>query len=256
MEDWRNPRQVTQVGKALEASDAQRFYAELQQQPSVAACSALFKSAVAQFGIVAFACGEVDLAHRERNVLFIAEWPKAWLRYYVKSGFIERDPIINALGFFRKAYSFVDILHDRRFSSLDREAIRATRDNGWTCGLAVPVARGGTGFGLVTLIGCSEEFEASHRAHLCLISECLLSRVHSLRPNIDYAMAPAGMSRRQVEAARLVALGCSDLEIASKLRVSESTAHKHVEAGRKRLKARNRAHMAALSVSLGIATAA
>jgi DNA-binding CsgD family transcriptional regulator len=89
-----------------------------------------------------------------------------------------------------------------------------------------------------------------------LISECLLSRIHALWPNVEYAMAPAGMSQREVEAARLVALGCSDLEIAAQIGISESTAHKHVEAGRKRLKARNRAHMAALSVSLGIATPA
>ncbi len=61
------------------------------------------------------------------------------------------------------------------------------------------------------------------------------------------------MSKRQIEAARLVALGRSDAEIAAELGISESTAHKHVESGRKRLKARSRAHMDALTVSLGIA---
>ena len=73
---------------AREAPDALRFHAELQQRSSVAACSALFKDAVSQFEIVAFACGEIDLADRDRNVMFIAEWPEAWLRYYLKSGFM------------------------------------------------------------------------------------------------------------------------------------------------------------------------
>jgi LuxR family transcriptional regulator len=241
------------VRHAREAPDALRFYAELQQRTSVAACAALFKKAVAGFGIVAFACGEIDLADRERNVLFVAEWPEAWLRYYVKSGFINRDPIVNALAFYREPFEFVDIIRDPRFSNVEREALRVAAEHGWDRGLAAPIARGGTRFGLVTMIGCGEKLDEFQRAYLCLISECLMNRIHALPPGAEYAARPAGMSKREVEAARLVALGCGDHEIADKLGISESTAHKHVESGRKRLKARNRAHMAALSLSLGIA---
>ena len=43
------------------------------------------------------------------------------------------------------------------------------------------------------------------------------------------------MSKREIEAARLVALGCSDADIAANLGISELTAHKHVESGRRRL---------------------
>jgi DNA-binding CsgD family transcriptional regulator len=64
------------------------------------------------------------------------------------------------------------------------------------------------------------------------------------------------MSKREVVAAGLVGLDCSEQEIAAKPGISDSTAHKRVESGRKRLKARNRAHMAALSVLLRIATLA
>ena len=56
--------------------DALQFYTELQQLTSVAACADLFKQTVAKCGIHAFACGEIDLAERDRNVMFIAEWPK------------------------------------------------------------------------------------------------------------------------------------------------------------------------------------
>jgi DNA-binding CsgD family transcriptional regulator len=236
-----------------EAPDVLRFYTELQQRKSVAGCSALFKDAVSRFGMVAFACGELDLADRDRNVMFVAEWPQAWRRYYEKSGFLKRDPLINALAFYRQPFEFADIVRDSRFSNADRDLVRAAAEHGWSRGLVVPVARGGARYGLVTMIGHGEPLDEFKRAYLCLISECLLSRIHALWPNVEYAMAPAGMSQREVEAARLVALGCSDLEIAAQIGISESTAHKHVEAGRKRLKARNRAHMAALSVSLGIA---
>ena len=83
-----------------------------------------------------------------------------------------------------------------RFSTFDREALRAAAENGWARGLAVPVARGGTRFGLVTLIGRGEEFDQAQRAYLSLISECLLTRIRSL--GVDYALPPAGMSKREI----------------------------------------------------------
>jgi DNA-binding CsgD family transcriptional regulator len=244
------------VTKGRETADALCFHAKLRERTSVAACSELFKEAVAQFGIHVVACGEIDLADRDRNVMFIAEWPKAWMRYYVQSGFVDRDPVLNALKVYGRAFSFVDIVHDKRFSTFDREAVRAAAENGWARGLAVPVPRGGTRFGLVTLIGRGKEFDEAQRSYLCLISECLLTRIRSLGADVDYAMPPAGMRKREIEAVRLVALGCSDADIAARLGISESTAHKHVESARGRLNARNRAHMTALCVSLGIATAA
>ncbi len=241
--------------KGRDTADALCFHARLQECASVAACAELFKGAVAQFGIHVVACGEIDLVDRGRNVMFIADWPKAWMRYYVRSGFVDRDPVLNALKVYRRAFSFVDIIHDKRFSTFDREALRAAAENGWTTGLAVPVARGGTRFGLVTLIGRGEEFDPAQRAYLCLISECLLTRIRALGAGVDYVMPPAGMSKREIEAVRLVALGSSDDEIAAKLGISSSTVHKHIESARMRVNAKNRASLAALSVSLGIATA-
>jgi len=50
------------------------------------------------------ACGEIDLADRSRNVMFIAEWPKAWMSYYIRSGFVGRDPVLNALKVYRRRF--------------------------------------------------------------------------------------------------------------------------------------------------------
>jgi DNA-binding CsgD family transcriptional regulator len=195
------------VKQDSEAFDVLRFYTELQQRSSVAACSALFKNAVARFGMVAFACGELNIADRDRSVLFTTEWQAA----------PERD---------------------------------------WSRALVVHVARGSTRYGIVTMIGPGEPLDEFQRDCLCLISECLLSRIRALRENLEEGMLPAGLSRREVETARLVAMGYSDPEIAAVLGISRSTARRHVDAGRRRLNARNRAHLAALSVSLGIATLA
>ena len=120
-----------------EAPDVLRFYTELQQRKSVAGCSALFKDAVSRFGMVAFACGELDLVDRDRNVMFVAEWPQAWRRYYEKSGFLKRDPLINALAFYRQPFEFADIVRDSRFSNADRDLVRAAAEHGWSRGLAI-----------------------------------------------------------------------------------------------------------------------
>ena len=140
--------------------------------------------------MVAFACGEIDLADRDRNVMFIAEWPEAWLRYYVKSGFINRDPSSTRLRFIASRSSSPTSSATRDFSNGEREALRAAAEYGWSRGLAVPVARGGTRFGLVTMIGRGEQLDEFERAYLCLISECLLSRIRSLRRERRIRAAP------------------------------------------------------------------
>lgn len=242
--------------KRQETPDALQFFEELRKRKTAAACADLFKETVAKFGMHAFACGEIDLADRERNVIFAAEWPRDWVRYYVKSDFIYRDPILNALQRRRSAFSFDDICRDLGFPNLDREFVRAAADQGWARGMATPIPRGGTRFGLITLLGRDKKFDPSHYLYLSLISECLLARIRSLDAGVEYVATPAGMSEREIEAARLIALGFSDDRIAKALGISPSTAHHHVESARKRLHARNRAHMAALCVSLGIASVA
>lgn len=236
--------------------DPLQFYTELQEQASLAGCAALFKEAIAPFGFIAFACGEIDLADRDRNVMFIAEWPPAWKRYYFELGFVHRDPLLNALNLYRKPFTFSDIARDPRFSNMDQELLRAAAQHGWRSGLAVPVARGGTRFGLVTMVGNGPEFGGEDQARLCLMSECLLTRARALVQSGAGALETAGLSGREIEAVGLVAIGCCDAEIAARLGISESTAHKHVESARRRLKAKSRSQMAALGVSLALAPAA
>jgi hypothetical protein len=207
--------------KLSETHDALRFHAQLQERTTLDACADLFRETVAKFGMHAFACGEIDLADRDRNVIFIAEWPRAWIRYYVKSGFIHRDPILNTLQKRRGPFSFDDICHDLGVAKLDREFVQAAAHEGWARGMAAAVPWGGTRFGLVTLLGPDKEFEPSHRAYLSLMSELLLARIRSLNTGVDYAASPAGMTAREIEAVRLVAQGCSDAKIATQLGISE-----------------------------------
>ena len=231
--------------------DAARFYAALQSRTDVASCASLFKETVAPLGFDTIACGEVDLVHRDRNVFYHLDWPESWIDYYTTSGFIDRDPVLNALKPYRGAFTWSDIIKDRRFAKLEREALRQGARHGWNEGLVVPVSRGGERYGIVSLIGRSK-VTARSRAPLCLVSECFLGRVRALGGKREFPIPPAGLSDREIESVRLVALGYSDAKIGEALGISHSTAHKHVEASRKRLKAKTRAEMTAIALSLGI----
>ena len=62
------------------------------------------------------------------------------------------------------------------------------------------------------------------------------------------------LTEREIEYLSLIALGCENLEIATKLAVSRSTVKKTLENVFRKLKARNRAHAVSIAFTLGILT--
>jgi DNA-binding CsgD family transcriptional regulator len=232
--------------------DVARFYETLSASETVAECALRFKKTVGQFGFDTFACSEVDLADRDLSVFFAIDWPERWRKFYISSGLVQRDPLLAHIGKRGKPFLWSDLGRDGEFAEIGREALRLLSDHGWTEGLVVPVKRGGTRYGLVSLVGNGRGIADGQPALLCLISEQFLSRVRSLVRPEDFPVKPAGLSAREVESLALVALGNSDAQIAEILGVAQSTAHSFVEGARKRLKATTRAQMIATAVSMGI----
>ena len=229
------------------------FYYELQACTTLDACAALFRTTSAPFGFDSFAVGEIDVADRNRCVFFILEWPEDWRKFYLSSGFVQRDPLIEMIPALGRPFSWSELRKSRKLSQIQREALKMIADHGWTEGLAVPVPRGGTRFGLVSLVGHGEALNKQQIALLCLASRSVLARARMLAgASGGFALRPAGLSDREIESLRLVADGCSDGEIAAALGVARSTAHDFVEGAKRRLGARTRAQLAALAVSLGI----
>ena len=68
-----------------------------------------------------------------------------------------------------------------------------------------------------------------------------------------FALAPAGLTDRELACVRLAAKGMSDAAIASELGIAQSTAHEFIEKAKKRMTVRTRAELAALATALGIA---
>lgn len=113
-------------------------------------CTRLFQRTIATFDVDTFACGEVDLAVLERTVFYAIGWPETWRKFYLGSGLVRRDPLLDALKRHHTPFTWSELRRDRKLSTLGSEALRLLSDHGWTEGPAVPIPRGGDRFGLVS----------------------------------------------------------------------------------------------------------
>lgn len=236
----------------MSQQDASAFNTELRRLDSPAACGSLFRATIQPHGFDIFACGEVDLADRDRTVFYIIDWPDAWTRFYVGTGMIDRDPLVDALATRREPFTWSDLRADRAMARAGRAALDGAAAAGWVDGLVVPMPTIGTRAGLVSMVGHREIADPALRAYLCLISTCLHSHVRTLVARCGFALPPMGLTEREISSLRLVARGKSDAAIASELGVAVSTAHEFVEKAKRRLKARTRAEMVATATSFGI----
>jgi DNA-binding CsgD family transcriptional regulator len=233
-------------------SDASQFNTRLRRLHSLAACAELFRDTIAPFGFDTFACGELDLSDRDRTVFYIIDWPESWRRFYVGSGLVHRDPLIDALAFRTEPFTWSDLRADNRFLKLGSQAIERAAAEGWREGLIVPVPNKGSRVGLISLAGHKNITDPDVRAFLSIISFCLHGHARTLVAQDGFALPPVGLTAREIECLRLVARGLSDGPIAEALGVARSTAHEFIEKAKGRLKTRTRAEMVAVAVSLGI----
>jgi DNA-binding CsgD family transcriptional regulator len=211
-----------------------------------------FRAALTPLGIDTFSAGEVDTAQRNRATFAVMEWPESWRRFYFRSSLLERDPLVENLGLYGgRPFTWNDLRADRRLAQLGTEALEVAASAGWRDGLVVPLHRAGTHFGIVSIVA-RDVIPDAHRelmVPLCLAFHAVVS---PLARRDGFAMPPAGLTPREIEALTLVARGMTDARIGAELGISATTAHEHVERAKRRLGTRTRGELVAVAVSLGI----
>ncbi len=222
--------------------------------PDPKACSRIFRKTIAAFDVDSFACGEVDLTALERTVFYAIGWPDTWRDFYVNSGLIRRDPLLEALKRRHVPFTWSELRRDRTFSAAGSEALQLCAEHGWTEGLVVPIPRGQQRFGLVSMACRRGAFGAEEKLLLAMLSVCFQERLRNLAPKHGFAIPPVGLTGRETEALRLIARGATDREVGRRLGISLSTAHEHFEKAKKKLKVSTRAEAIAIAVSLAIVT--
>jgi len=234
------------------SDDAMAFCDHLYRCNSLEACRDLFKKAIRPAGFDTFACGEVDLANRERTVIYILNWPDRWKRFYLGSGLVNRDPIIEELKRRKEPFLWSELRNDRKIGVAGREALQLFQAHGWSEGLAVPLHRNDSQFGLVSLVGRDARLDGAARAALVTMSIALYEKARRLSSRMGIPLQIAGLTLRELDAMRLVARGNTDREIGRILKISAETAHEYVEGAKRKLKTRSRSEAVAVAVSMGL----
>jgi len=227
-------------------------YLHVRRQPTLAEAARAFRACVAPFGFVTFAAGELDLGGRDRSVYYVIDWPDSWRKFYLNSHLIERDPVIDSLARRREPFTWSDLRSDRQFGKAGREALKLLAEHGWRQGLVVPIPGAHRRVGLVSLVGTQPECDPETVAHLSFISVGFLLHAKTLATRQGFARPPAGLTAREIECVKWVALGEPDAVVARRLGVARSTAHEFIEKAKRRLKTRTRAEMIAVAVTLGL----
>jgi LuxR family transcriptional regulator, quorum-sensing system regulator BjaR1 len=220
--------------------------------PDPKACSRIFRKAIAAFNIDTFACGEVDLTALERTVFYAVGWPDALRKLYVEAGLLQRDPLVESLKGNPAPFTWSELRKDQKLLAFGSKALRVFGENGWTEGFAVPIPRGNERFGLVSLACRRRVLHDDEKPLLAMLSYCFHERLRNLAPEHGFAIPPVGLTKREIDALRLIARGATDRDIAHKLGISPSTAHEHVEKAKGKLKVSTRAEAIAIAVSLAI----
>jgi DNA-binding CsgD family transcriptional regulator len=217
-------------------------------------CTAAFRDFLAGFELDAFCCGELDWRIRQRSVMNVVEWPMSWFSRYVETGLIENDPLLALLEKTGAAVTW-DMIRARPNRGRHEKLLFDLAENfGWTQGFAIPIPRGGSRIGIVSLCGDRGAFSEVEIATLALASVFYYERFRGLNAGRAFPLPPSGLTPREIASLDLVARGATDRRIAAKLGISQATAHDHVENAKRKLVVKTRAEAIAVAVSLGIVT--
>ncbi len=213
----------------------------------------MFRGTIARYGFDSFASGEVDSVERGRSMFYMVDWPKRMFDFYVKSGYVSQDPLLDEIKRRSVPFTWSTLLRDKFVSRASRELLSRMAEEGWTEGLAVPFRRSETRFGLVSIVGSRGTLPTDEKDALSLMALCLHEQARRLGPSLGVALTLSTLTLRELDSLRLVARGQSDNQIAVTLGIAKSTAHEHVEAAKRKLNVSTRGEAAAVGASLGLA---
>ena len=226
-------------------------FTQIRRQESIAEAAAVFRRQISPFGFVTFACGELDLADRDRSVYYVIDWPEAWRTFYLNSKLIERDPIIDSLSFRHEPFTWSDLRKDRKFGKAGREALKLLASHGWVEGLVVPLPGAYGRMGLVSLVGTKGELDREAQAHLTLTAIGFHYHVKALATRQGFARPPAGLTPRELACIRRVAKGERTLKLPQGF-ASAIDRDEFIEKAKRRLKVHTRPELIAVAAVLGI----
>ncbi len=212
-----------------------------------------FRAAIATEGFSASACG-CFVPSRSGPVprFYFQDWPAEWLALYQRENFVASDYSVAEARQRIAPFVWSEVKRERKLSPDEARVWQAALDFGWKDGFSVPVHGPGGYFGLITMAGHSSDIPQDLRRRLHVAGFAAHERCRRISGGQLVASLPDRLTVRELECLRWVAAGLSDTEIAGLLKVSATTVKFHVDAGRRKLGSKTRAHATAMLVIHGL----
>lgn len=199
---------------------------------------ALLDEATRRLGFDQFAMiHQVDLAAPPEDAIYVASYNPDWVETIIEQRYYLDDPVHAASAKTAVGFLWSDLGKMIELTPRQNEIMEKARKFGLSDGFTVPVHVPGEYRGTCSFSTCSLEKlvpDALPQAQL-IGSFAFEAARRIMRARCRDKMAPVpDLTSRQLDCVTLVAMGKTDWEIGRILGITESTAHEHVEAARKR----------------------
>jgi LuxR family quorum-sensing system transcriptional regulator CciR len=200
-----------------------------------------------QLGFEQFALGHhVDLTRPPSNAVRLTNYASDWIEQSLEKRFFTDDPVHAASARMVRPFLWEEIPGCLDMTDPQRDIIARARRYGLVEGLTIPVHQPGEYNGTCSFAARSFENIHPHNFALAQMAATFAFECARRLMRVIDGMAPEAvphLTERQRESVILVARGKTDAEIGALMRISKTTAHDHVEAGRRAYGNAQRAYM-------------
>jgi DNA-binding CsgD family transcriptional regulator len=227
------------------------FADEVRACETMAQISEAFARAILPLGMTASSSGMVSGPRSLSDDIFhFVNWPTKWLALYQTREFAKKDPVPRWAIVSGMPIAWSEMMRALPLADPGHEVYAAAQEAGFSEGFITPVRAQDGSFGLVSVGGSREAFDESEKMFLQGISAATLHRAEAVSAPIGEPPVAEIFSRRERECLSLLVQGFTDKEIGTVLGVSEGTARFHIDNARRKVGARSRAHLVALTATL------
>jgi LuxR family quorum-sensing system transcriptional regulator CciR len=195
-----------------------------------------FGRSLHDLGIRHFACcSHVDPLSPPGDAVVFQTYPQDWVRYFSQSGLYLSDPVFRYAGERVIPFSWDDADFRASLSPLERRILREAREYGIAHGYTVPIHPPRAQTGSCSVVPDSAvlgrlDYQAVFTMAYFMYDALVAATVYD-RGGED---ASVQLSERERQCVELAAQGKDDWSIGSILRISERTAHNHIERAKRR----------------------
>jgi DNA-binding CsgD family transcriptional regulator len=196
----------------------------------------LFTTALEELGIRYFACCQhVDPLHPRNAALVFHNYPAEWMRRYSESGHYRIDPVFRFADERMLPFYWNDPEFRASLSQAQREILIEAAAHGILNGYTVPVRPPAAQTASCSVVPDSESDIDPATGHAVFVMASFMFDAMLGARSECSAVRSMVLSERERQCLELAAQGKDDWAIGLLLRISERTAHNHIERAKRRL---------------------